>query len=107
MKSTLRSAVPVLLCLILILGGLCSVLCLAQNSSGDSPHSCCHEKNHCGHAAQSMQSHQAVAGFDAAPMVMTQPLLLTSAQFPVGHRVNAEVAISVAPIPLPPLVLRL
>jgi hypothetical protein len=106
-RSAIRSAVPVLLCLILILGGLCSGLCLAQTASGDSQHSCCHEKNHCGHATPSMQSHQAVAGFQTAPVVLTQPVLFSSAQFSGVYRVNAAFVPSVAPITLPPAVLRL
>jgi hypothetical protein len=91
----------------MLLGGLCSGLCLAQNASGDAGHSCCHEKNHCGHAAPSMQSHQAVAVFQTAPVVLAQPLLFTSPQLLVVYRVNAAFAMSVAPITLAPVVLRL
>ena len=107
MKSSLRSAVPILLCLVLMLGGLCSGLCLAQNASGDSGHSCCHEKNHCGHAAPSMQSHQAVAGVQTTPVVLTQPLPFRSPQLLAVSTVNAAFAMPVAPITLAPVVLRL
>jgi hypothetical protein len=106
-RSAIRNAVPFLLCLILILGGLCNGLCLAQTAVGGSQHACCHEKDHCGHAAPSMQSHQAVASFQAAPVVLTQPLLLASPQFSVVYRVNAAFVPSVVPITMPPVVLRL
>src|SRR5580704_19120028 len=64
--------VPILLCLVLVAGGLCSGLCLV-----DSPaHSCCHDKSHCGHAAPGMRSHQAVAVSQTVPAIPTQPDLV-------------------------------
>jgi hypothetical protein len=54
-----------------------------------------------------MQSHQAVAVFQTAPVVLAQPLLFTSPQLLVVYRVNAAFAMSVAPITLAPVVLRL
>jgi hypothetical protein len=65
----MRRFVPILMCLILLMGGLCSGFCLAQTTTGDAAHSCCHGKNHCGHAAPSMQSHPAVAIFQPVPAV--------------------------------------
>ena len=54
-----------------------------------------------------MQSHQAVAGFQAASVVLTQPLPFTSPQLSVVSRVHAEFVPSVVPISLPPVVLRI
>jgi hypothetical protein len=70
----MRRFVPILMCLILLIGGLCSGFCLAQTTTPDAAHSCCHGKNHCEHAAPSMQSHPAVTIFQPMPaIVAAQP----------------------------------
>jgi len=96
----MQRVAPVLLCLILILGGLCAGLCTA-----DQPHACCHEKNHCGHPVLTIQSHAAVAVFDGAPVVLNGP-----AAVPVMHFAMLEIARpqwNVSPPPLRVLVLRI
>src|ERR1035441_6002943 len=103
----MRRFVPILLCLVMLFGGLCSGLCLAQTATHDASHSCCHSKNPCGHAAPSTQSHQAVAGFQTMPVVLTQPVLLAQA-----HQFTAPLAAvastrAVLSIPFPLNVLRL
>jgi hypothetical protein len=65
-SKQMRRLVPILLLLVLIIGGLCSGLCFAQTAP-----SCCHEKNHCGHPAPAMQSHQAPAISQIVPVILT------------------------------------
>jgi hypothetical protein len=55
-----------------------SGLCFAQAATDGAGHSCCHQKNHCGHAAPAMQSHQPVAIPQIVPAVLTQPVLASS-----------------------------
>jgi len=71
----MRRVVPILLCLVLMMGGLCTGLCFAQAATDGAGHSCCHQKNHCGHAGPAMQSHQPVAISQIAPAVLPQPVL--------------------------------
>ncbi|HWF09282.1 MAG TPA: hypothetical protein VG297_12515 [Bryobacteraceae bacterium] len=100
----MRRITPVLLCLILLLGGLCGGLCLAQTSAA---HSCCHHQNDdCGHGAPSMQSHQVIATPQIGPAILAAPALptampYTSSRTPVPSRSIAFVAV------LRPVVLRL
>jgi hypothetical protein len=63
------------------MGGLCSGLCFAQAATDDTAHSCCHEKNHCGHAGPSLQSHQAVAISQIVPVILTEPVLASPLWF--------------------------
>lgn len=70
----MRRVVPVLLCLFLLLGGLCTGLCLAQAAANGSDHACCHEKNHCGHPVLTVQAHPAVATVHVAPAAVTRVL---------------------------------
>ncbi len=67
-SNQMRRFVPVLLCLILMLGSACSALCIAQ-ASGGGRHSCCHEKHHCTHAGPTFQSHQAIVNTQIVPAV--------------------------------------
>jgi hypothetical protein len=66
--------VPILLSLVLVMGGLCSGLCFAQATTDGAAHSCCHEKTHCDHRAPAMQSHQALAISQTVPVILTQPV---------------------------------
>jgi hypothetical protein len=56
--------------MVLLMGGLCSGLCFAQ-----AAHSCCNPENHCGHAGPVLQSHQAVAISQIAPVIPTTQVL--------------------------------
>jgi hypothetical protein len=67
-SKQMRRVVPILLSLVLVVSGLCGGLCFAQ-----AAHSCCHEKNHCGHPAPAMQSHQAPAIAQMVPVILTKP----------------------------------
>ena len=82
-SKQMRHVVPILLCLILVLGGLCSSLCLAQTPANRQAHSCCQEKNHCGHAGPAMKSHQArrPAPISPFPIVLPAPVSSKSLQF--------------------------
>src|SRR5580700_1813559 len=71
-SKQMRCVVPIVLCLVLAMGGLCGSLCLAQ------AHSCCHETNQCGHAGPTMQPHLAVAVAQIAPAILTAPSFVTS-----------------------------
>jgi hypothetical protein len=73
----MRRVVPMLLCLVLAMGGLCGGLCLAGAATADA-HSCCHEKNQCGHPGPAMQPHQAVAVAQVVPVILTGPALVSS-----------------------------
>src|SRR5579863_968451 len=73
-SKLMRRIVPMLLCLVLAMGGLCGGLCFAQAAH----HSCCHETNHCGHPGPAMQAHQAAAVAQIIPAVLTGPALVSS-----------------------------
>jgi hypothetical protein len=72
-SKVMRRLVPMLLCLVLAMGGLCGSLCSAHDA-----HSCCHEKNQCGHPGATMQPHQAVAVAQVIPVILTAPALVSS-----------------------------
>jgi len=74
----MRRVVTILLGIVLAMGGLCSGLCLAQTTTDGPAHSCCHEKNHCGHAGPTMQPHQAVAAAQTVPVILTGPVPVSS-----------------------------
>ena len=68
----MQRVVPVLVCLFLLLGGLCTGVCLAQAAANGSTHACCHEKDHCGHPVITVQSHPAIAMVRVAPATVTR-----------------------------------
>ena len=76
-SKLMRWVVPILLCLLLAMGGLCGSLCFA-GAAPDDAHSCCHEKNQCGHPGPTMQPHQAVAVVQMAPLIQAAPALVSS-----------------------------
>ena len=71
----MRRVASVLLCLVLLLGGLCSGLCFAQTARS---HACCHEKNHCGSRAPGMQSDQPLTSAQPVPVVVEPPVEVIS-----------------------------
>lgn len=73
-SNQMRRFAPVLLCLVLLLGGLCSGLCLGATTR---THACCHEKSHCGSKTPGMQSHQPLAGAQPVPFIVEQPIAVS------------------------------
>ncbi len=71
-SKLMRRVVPMLLCLVLAMGGLCGSLCFAQT------HSCCNEKNQCGHPGPTVQPYQAVAVAQVVPVILTEPAFVSS-----------------------------
>jgi hypothetical protein len=95
-SNQMRRFVPVLLCLVLLFGGLCSGLCFAQTPD---THACCHGKNHCGSTAPSMQSHQPIATMQPCLVILAEPAASMLQRAVCSHS-------SVLPLPagfIPPL----
>jgi len=105
-SKQMRRAVPIILSLVLWMGGLCSGLCFAQAATDGTAHSCCHEKNHCGHAGPSLQSHQAVAISQIVPVMPTEPVLISPLWFAASDPLIQLHSIDISP-PLRTSVLRL
>jgi hypothetical protein len=62
--------------LVLLLGGICNGLCIAQVSGQGAAHSCCHHgKDHCGQAGPSIDGHAGVAMVKIAPVILTAPMM--------------------------------
>jgi hypothetical protein len=75
-SNQMQRCVRLLLAMILLTGGICGGLCFAQTPGDSAAHSCCHHgKNHCGHAAPSIDGHAAVAMVKVAPVVLTAPVM--------------------------------
>jgi hypothetical protein len=72
----MRRLVPMLLCMVLAMGGLCGSLCFARAATDDA-HSCCHNKNQCGHLGPTVQPLQAVAVPQIIPVILTGPALVS------------------------------
>jgi hypothetical protein len=101
-SKLMRRAVPILLALFLLTGGLCSGLCFVQ-----AAHSCCQEeKDHCGHAAPVLQSHQAIAISQIAPVILTTPVAVSPVWLMASHSVVQLRLIDFSP-PLRTSILRL
>ncbi len=79
-SKQMRRLVPILLSLVILTSGLCSGLCFAQTD-----HSCCHERNHCGHSAPAMQAHQTPAISQIAPVILTEPISVSICSFVASH----------------------
>lgn len=77
----MRRLLPIVLSVILAMGGLCSGFCFGQGvgqASGGTAHSCCHGKDRCGHAAPAMQSHAPMVIAGMVPVILTEPIPLSS-----------------------------
>src|SRR5580658_431373 len=105
-SEQMSRVVPILLSIVLIMGGLCTGLCFAQAATDSAAHSCCHGKNHCGHTEPAMQSHQATAMANNVPVVLAEPLLPGSSRV-VSHNSVVEPRLTDFSPPLRASVLRL
>jgi hypothetical protein len=105
-SKQMRRVVPILLSLVLAMGGLCGSLCFAQAATDGAAHSCCHEKNHCGDRALAMQSDRALAISQIVPVILTEPVRASSLWFAASGRAALPHPIEFSP-PLRTSVLRL
>ncbi|HWE50716.1 MAG TPA: hypothetical protein VG273_13045 [Bryobacteraceae bacterium] len=93
----MRRGVPLLLCLILLLGGLCNYTCFANVE-----HQCCHQTP----TVSSLQSHPPVSSIQVFPALPAIGFVLYNA--PVASSVEVAPSRYNAFSPsLPPLILRL
>jgi hypothetical protein len=102
----MQRIVTLVVCLVLLTGGLCAVACFAQSAPEAMAHSCCHKDPACKHNVLPLQSHQAVTAFHfTAPVATAAPVnfALLPALLPSPQRAVLTADFRA----LPPLILRL
>lgn len=91
-----RGFIHVVVCLFLLVGGLCTYTCLSQVE-----HLCCHDAP----AFASLQSHPAVNAVDAVPALPEIGFVFST--LPVSSFVASQAPVYRRTRSLPPLILRL
>jgi len=101
----MRRFIPIVLCLVLALSGLCTFTCFAQATAGKDDHACCHGGKGSHPSMVVVHAHPPVVLPHATPVVLRTPAAL-----PAPHVAVIEI-VRFSPKPvgraLPPLILRL